>query len=76
MTVLLNGEPFETPFEYPAELLEGLPVEATEIYPEELANTPFMQKVLNAHEERKASVESIVDSWGEEAKNSNTESEQ
>lgn len=76
MTVLLNGEPFETPFEYPAKLLEELPIEATEIYPEELANTPFMQKVLKANEARKAFIERMIDSWDEEAKNNNTESEQ
>lgn len=74
--VFLNGQLVDTPFEFSRTLLEEPPVEATEIYPEDLVDTPFMQKVLKANEARKAFIERMVDSWFEEAKSNNTESEQ
>lgn len=72
----LNGKLIEDPIGYLFAPPEEPPVEATEIYPEDLVDTPFMQKVIKANEARKAFIERMVDSWFEEAKNSNTESEQ
>lgn len=72
----LNGKLIEDPIGYLFAPPEEPPVEATEIYPEDLVDTPFMQEVLKANEARKAFLECMVDSWFEEAKNSNTESEQ
>lgn len=71
----LNGKLIEDPIEYLFAPQEEPPVEATEIYPEDLVDTPFMQKVLKANEARKAFIERMVDSWYEEAKSNNTESE-
>lgn len=72
----LNGKPIEDPIEYLFAPPEELPVEATEIYPEDLVDTPFVQEVLKANEARKAFLERMVDSWFEEVKSNNTESEQ
>lgn len=72
----LNGKLIEDPTEYLFAPPEELPVEATEIYPEDLVDTPFVQEVLKANEARKAFLERMVDSWFEEAKSNNTESEQ
>lgn len=38
----LNGKLIEDPIEYLFAPPEELPVEATEIYPEDLVDTPFM----------------------------------
>ena len=71
----LNSKLIEDPIEYLFAPPEEPPVEATEIYPKDLVDTPFMQKVLKANEVRKAFIERMVDSWHEEAKSNNAESE-
>lgn len=71
----INGKPIEDPIKYLFAPPEELPVEATEAHPEDLVDTPFMQKVLKANEARKAFIERMIDSWDEEAKSNNAESE-